>query len=225
MAGKNAYFVLRLFGEKIGKFKQDVLLPAANATVVDGHKLLSDAELQTVRTGACLTITMTWLRGIMTNKPFAYDSVPNAQNSTLVKLAATAGKVHGAMKKEAAKSSAHKVRLDLAQRLKVPLSNEQCIADTTFDKATNALHLLQVGRGGLISATANRVPTGEYIGKHAMGFHINRQGFLRFFDPNVGEYEVPLTDAKLFFDTFQGVLRDQQAMEFRSTDLYVATLT
>lgn len=225
MAGKNVFLLLQVYGTKIGKFKQGVLLPAANATVVEGHKLLSDEELQTVRTGACLTITMTWLRTIMTGKPFTYDKVPNDQNAALVKFAATAGKVHGKMKQKATQKSAHEVRLDLAKRLGVPLTEDRCITDTTFANATNAVLRVPVGHGGLVSSKVHRHSDGNYIGRHATGLHINKPAHLRFFDPNVGEYEVAFDMAPRFFEAYREALSETLDQDFRSTDLYMAKLT
>jgi hypothetical protein len=225
VAGQNRYILLAFIGEKKGKFKQDVLLPAANATLNDGSKLLSDADLATVRTGACLSITMFWLQQIVKDRNyFEYGNMPNNENGKLVKLAAIAGQKQASLKRDMSNSSAHEIRLSLASLLGVPLEEKRCIRDTTFDNAVAAFSRLPVGQGGLVSSCVYRESTAGYIGKHATGFFINRQAHVLFFDPNVGEYEIHVDKLSLFFAEYKCVLNQSLDQSFRETDLYMAEL-
>jgi len=224
MSGHHNFLVLKVYGTKIGKFKQGVLLPAANATIESGMKLLSDKDLETVRTGACLSITMAWLKSIIKGKTLPYADKPNDQNAKLIKLAALMGKRHATLKSEVKNSTPHQVRMDLAKALGVPLEESRCLRDTTFGKAMNAVSVLKQGQGALVSSKVYRHKDGGYIGRHATGFHVNKHGCMRFFDPNVGEYEILLKDAPDFFDAYQQILAERLNQDFVETDLYMATL-
>jgi hypothetical protein len=225
MAGKHRFMTLLVHGEKIGKFKQDVLLPSANATLVNEQKLLSDEDWETVRTGACLTITMMWLRLLGKGQSMPYDKLPNSQNQDLIRLAASAGKGHAKLKGFSASSSAHDIRMHLAKTLQVPLSEQRCITDTTFERAMKAVVVLPVGHGALVSSKVYRHSDSQYIGRHATGFHVNSATTLRFFDPNVGEYEVLLKEVPAFFEEYRKILASELNQSFVETDLYMAKLT
>lgn len=202
----NNYRGLKEFGEKVIKFKQKVSIEAAHA-----GKKISEEHFQIVKNGACASLVMLWMLQKFGDHSLFHrgQGVASVKDQENMDIAACATPRQVTYIGGWDPDDPDRCLSRLARNYSIAISSSflvsrdlaDLLAHLEKDKLYYVAYNLKEGRSG-----------------HAIGVGINwnknrSSPFYEFFDPNVGEWRVPLAKFSAFFSRYLEILKDSLKWE------------